>query len=56
MPASPWFGIALLVLAAGALSLVAGLPARAVGVGDVPPQDSTRLARAITGCSPMVLA
>lgn len=56
MPGSPWFGIALLVLAAGALSLVAGLPAKAVGVGDRPPQSSMVLARAMTGCSPLVLA
>lgn len=56
MSASPWFGIALLVLAAGFLSLIAGLPAKAVGVGDVPPQASKSLARAMTGCGPMVLA
>lgn len=56
MPGSPWFGIALLALAAGALSLVAGLPAKAVGVGDMPPHASMSLARAVTGCSPLVLA
>lgn len=56
MPGSPWFGIVLLALAAGALSLVAGLPARAVGQGDSPPQAAGSLVATMADCSPLVLA
>ncbi len=56
MPASPWFGISLLALAAGAMSLIAGLPAQAVGAAHVPPQASVGVARAMTACCPKPLA
>lgn len=56
MRASSWFGIALLVLAGGALSLGAGLPVRALDMRDGHSRAVPRLADSTAECRPTVLA
>ena len=56
MLASPCSGFILVILASGALCLVAGLPAAPTTGGPVPEQAAASRPANVKGCAPMVLA
>jgi hypothetical protein len=56
MIASPWFGFILLILASGALCLVAGLQAAPGTSGLVPEHAAASRPAIVKGCAARVLA
>jgi hypothetical protein len=56
MLASPWFGLSLIILAAGALSLFSGLLGTSPSSGPASHHAAVSLTAGTNGCNPMVLA